>query len=96
MKFSTRHLSITLAAALLLTAAASRAAPAADPATAPAPARAATMSAVEQAFGKPDKILPAVGDPPITRWIYPDFTVYFERQYVIHSVASMSSPATPP
>lgn len=95
MKFPTRHISITLATALLLTAAAARAAPAADPVTVTAPARASAMSTVEQAFGKPDKILPAVGDPPITRWIYPDFTVYFERQYVIHSVTGVPSPATP-
>jgi hypothetical protein len=45
-----------------------------------------TMTAVEQSFGKPVEILPAVGTPPITRWIYPTCTVYFEHQYVIHSV----------
>lgn len=92
MKLSTRHLSIALATALLLTVTAVRAAPAADPVTVTTPVRASTMNTVEQAFGKPEQILPAVGDPPITRWVYPDFTVYFERQYVIHSVAS---PATP-
>ncbi len=95
MKLPARHTSITLATALLLSATAARAAPAADPVAAPAPARATTMSTVEQAFGKPDKILPAVGDPPITRWIYPDFTVYFERQYVIHSVTSAPKAAPP-
>ncbi|MBK9130674.1 MAG: hypothetical protein IPM20_03385 [Gammaproteobacteria bacterium] len=95
MKLPARHMSIALATALLLTATAARAAPATDPVAAPAPARATTMGTVEQAFGKPDKILPAVGNPPITRWIYPDFTVYFERQYVIHSVTGVSSPATP-
>jgi hypothetical protein len=50
------------------------------------PARGMTMTAVEQSFGKPVEILPAVGSPPITRWIYPTCTVYFEHQYVIHSV----------
>jgi hypothetical protein len=27
-----------------------------------------------------------VGDPPITRWVYDRFTVYFENDRVIHSV----------
>ena len=45
-----------------------------------------TMAKVEQKFGKPEQIIPAVGDPPITRWIYKDFVVYFERNLVIHSV----------
>lgn len=50
------------------------------------PARGMTMSAVEQSFGKPAEVLPAVGNPPITRWVYPACTVYFEHQHVIHSV----------
>ena len=29
----------------------------------------------------------AVGEPPITRWDYPGFSVYFEHETVIHSVA---------
>lgn len=95
MKSPTRHISLALTASLLLMAGATRAAPAGDSAAIAAPARAATMSTVEQTFGKPGQILPAVGDPPITRWIYPDFTVYFERQYVVHSVANTSRPAAP-
>ena len=58
----------------------------ADGDAAAVPARGMTMTAVEQAFGKPAEVLPAVGEPPITRWVYPNCTVYFERQYVIHSV----------
>jgi hypothetical protein len=50
------------------------------------PARGMTMTTVEQSFGKPAETLPAVGNPPITRWVYPTCTVYFEYQYVIHSV----------
>lgn len=50
------------------------------------PARGLTMSAVEQSFGKPAEVLAAVGNPPITRWVYPAYTVYFDHQYVIHSV----------
>ena len=45
-----------------------------------------SMAKVKRKFGKPEKIIPAVGDPPITRWIYKDFVVYFERNLVIHSV----------
>lgn len=45
-----------------------------------------TMAQVEQKFGQPQKKLPAVGNPPITRWIYKNYVVYFERNRVIHSV----------
>lgn len=50
------------------------------------PVRGMTMKQVEKRFGIPQKKLPAVGDPPITRWVYKDYTVYFEYQYVIHAV----------
>jgi hypothetical protein len=52
------------------------------------PQRGRTMDEVENRFGPPDTRQLPVGDPPITRWIYPDFKVYFEHQYVIHSVAN--------
>ncbi|MGX5174085.1 hypothetical protein ACUR5C_08705 [Aliikangiella sp. IMCC44653] len=45
-----------------------------------------TMQQVEAKFGQPQTKLPAVGEPPITRWHYADFTVYFEHNRVIHSV----------
>lgn len=50
------------------------------------PERGQSMAFVKRAFGEPDSILPAVGDPPITRWIYQRFTVYYEHQLVITSV----------
>lgn len=50
------------------------------------PARGATMETVKQQLGQPKEVLPAVGDPPITRWVYDAFTVYFEHNRVIHSV----------
>lgn len=50
------------------------------------PGRGMTMTAVEEKFGSPDTKYDEVGDPPITRWDYPQFSVYFEYQYVIHSV----------
>lgn len=51
------------------------------------PGRGMTMTAVEERFGQPMTRYDEVGDPPITRWVYPDFTVYFEYQYVINAVA---------
>ena len=50
------------------------------------PARGETMAEVEARFGQPTRILAAVGDPPITRWEYPGFVVYFEGNRVIHAV----------
>lgn len=50
------------------------------------PVRGMNMRQVEARFGTPQNKLPAVGEPPITRWVYADYTVYFEHQYVIHTV----------
>lgn len=50
------------------------------------PARGMSMQRVEQRFGRPSKKTPAVGEPPIARWSYQGYTVYFEGKYVIHSV----------
>jgi hypothetical protein len=50
------------------------------------PGRGMTMTKVEERFGQPLKKYDAVGDPPITRWDYADFSVYFEYQYVIDAV----------
>jgi hypothetical protein len=30
--------------------------------------------------------VPAVGEPPISRWEYTGYTVYFEHDLVLHSV----------
>lgn len=51
------------------------------------PARGMSMERVESTYGAPSKRVPAVGEPPISRWEYPGFVVYFEHQLVIHSVA---------
>ncbi len=53
----------------------------------PRPARGATMKSVEARFGSPSARHPTVGKPPITRWDYPDFSVFFEGDRVIHAVA---------
>jgi outer membrane protein assembly factor BamE (lipoprotein component of BamABCDE complex) len=58
--------------------------------TVPHPNRGMTMTAVEAQFGQPATRHNAVGQPPITRWDYAGFSVYFEHQYVIHSVVSGS------
>ncbi len=50
------------------------------------PTRGMTMQQVEAQFGQPREKLPAVGEPPITRWRYDRYSVYFERRHVIHSV----------
>lgn len=52
------------------------------------PARGVSMSAVEKQFGAPSEKHAAVGKPPITRWDYPGFSVFFEYQRVIHAVAT--------
>jgi hypothetical protein len=50
------------------------------------PARGTSMERVEAEFGSPTNRRAAIGDPPIARWDYPGFVVYFEYQYVIHAV----------
>ena len=50
------------------------------------PVRGQSMQLVMRRFGEPDSILHAVGNPPITRWVYHGFTVYFENRQVITSV----------
>jgi hypothetical protein len=54
------------------------------------PARGMTMDQVATKFGAPVTKVPAVGKPPISRWEYPGFIVYFEANYVIHSVVANS------
>jgi hypothetical protein len=50
------------------------------------PSRGMTMGQVAAKFGDPVTKVPAVGKPPISRWEYPGFVVYFEADHVIHSV----------
>ncbi|RLA05577.1 MAG: hypothetical protein DRQ47_00795 [Gammaproteobacteria bacterium] len=56
------------------------------------PVNGMSMSRVEQQFGQPDDIVPPIGDPPITRWIYGDFSVFFEYSTVIQSVVPHEEP----
>ena len=65
----------------------------AAPAQAPAmtgsiqvPVRGMDMTNVEHIFGTPLQKQDAVGKPPITRWVYTDYVVYFEYNKVLHTV----------
>lgn len=50
------------------------------------PVRGMNMENVEHIFGAPLEKQEAVGKPPITRWVYPDYVVYFEYNMVLHTV----------
>jgi hypothetical protein len=52
------------------------------------PSRGMTQSGVETKFGSPNAKKAAVGDPPISRWEYGDFVVFFEYDKVIHAVST--------
>ncbi len=56
------------------------------PTSIPHPHRSQTMHQVEQRFGTPEKRFAAVGRPPITRWDYRNFSVFFEYNRVVHAV----------
>ncbi len=49
------------------------------------PKRGMTMNDVLNEFGTPSEKKSPIGNPPITRWIYSDFTINFENKWVIHS-----------
>lgn len=50
------------------------------------PVKGMSMQQVEAGFGAPLERMEPVGDPPITRWVYDRYTVYFEYRHVIHAV----------
>ena len=50
------------------------------------PTRGMTAASVESRFGAPQAKVAPVGDPPISRWEYKDFVVFFEYDRVIHAV----------
>jgi hypothetical protein len=62
------------------------------------PMRGMRMAQVESQFGAPTTKHPAVGGggphrPPITRWDYPAFSVFFERDIVLDSVVTGGQPS---
>lgn len=52
----------------------------------PRPTRGMTQASVQSRFGAPEARRAAVGEPPISRWDYSGFIVYFEYDRVIHAV----------
>lgn len=50
------------------------------------PSRGMSMERVRSVFGNPTLTSPAVGDPPITRWDFDKFHVFFEHNLVLHAV----------
>lgn len=50
------------------------------------PHRGQSKEQVEQQHGEPVQRFAARGHPPISRWEYPGFIVYFEHGHVIHAV----------
>jgi len=52
------------------------------------PKRGISMTQVEAKFGAPVTKHDAVGAPPITRWDYPSFSVFFEHDKVIDAVST--------
>lgn len=68
--------------------------PAAESAAAPSialPAKGSLTTEVRKIFGEPTTKHPAVGggsrqQPPITRWDYPGFSVFFENNHVVDAV----------
>ncbi len=54
------------------------------------PPQGMSMSKVQKNFGAPVKKMAAVGKPPITRWVYSDYTVVFEYKHVVQSVRFVS------
>ena len=60
------------------------------------PRRGESMESVERRFGAPSQRRAPVGgsskaQPPITRWDYPNFSVYFEYSHVVDAVLRQSN-----
>lgn len=50
------------------------------------PQKGSLKSDVLARYGEPQSMSPAVGEPPISRWSYPDMVVFFEYDHVINAV----------
>lgn len=50
------------------------------------PTNGMTQARVESRFGAPQERRSAVGDPPISSWVYEDYVVYFEHDRVLRTV----------
>lgn len=45
-----------------------------------------SQAEVRARFGEPEQVHSAVGEPPITRWDYDRWSVYFEHELVLFTV----------
>ena len=59
------------------------------------PDKGMTKERVKATFGEPIETSEPKGNPPISRWNYNDFVVYFEYDHVIHSVRVFKPKAVP-
>lgn len=50
------------------------------------PVNGQSKAVIETKYGSPAKRYSAVGDPPISRWDYDNYSVYFEYELVLFSV----------
>ena len=57
------------------------------------PVRSMNKQDVLRDFGDPQEITDAVGEPPISQWVYGDYVVYFEDNWVLYSVVKHPSEA---
>lgn len=56
------------------------------------PTKGMSMNQVTNQFGEPTHKNNPVGTPPITKWKYAKFSVYFESTWVINTVIHKASP----
>jgi hypothetical protein len=57
------------------------------------PMRSMNKQDVLRDFGDPQEITDAVGEPAISQWVYADYVVYFEDNWVLYSVVKHPSDA---
>ena len=60
------------------------------------PAQGMAADKVLKRFGEPIRIEGPTGKPPITRWYFEGFSVYFESGFVLHSVSDFVRENTMP
>lgn len=54
------------------------------------PVRGMSKSTVSSKYGQPSHKKSAIGEPPISRWDYPGYSVYFEYNVVLHTLVNKS------
>lgn len=59
------------------------------------PTKGMSKERVKSLFGEPLEDVPAKGQPPISRWKYQEFTVYFDSNTVIHCVRNFHPTQNP-